>query len=109
MGRREVLRLGGLTAAGAAGAAVATVVGATPADAAKGPVLRSGLATVPIGVRSVTVNVSGLTGTSGAIAMTQGDGALTGSCVVDPAAGTLTIWLIGVRDFPVNVAWLVFL
>jgi hypothetical protein len=106
--RREVLRFGGVSAAGAA---LATIVSASPAGAAGGrkPVLRTGLATVPSGEQSVTVNVPGVSETSGGIAMTQGPGALTGGVVVDPATETMEIFLIGVRDFDITVGWLAFL
>jgi hypothetical protein len=59
--------------------------------------------------RSVTVDVpGGLTESSGAIALLQGDGALVGAAVPDPATGTLEIFLIGVRPFPAKVVWFVF-
>ncbi len=70
---------------------------------------RSGLATVPTGVRSVIINVpGGLSAFSGGFAMTQGPGPITGAVALDPATGTLTIFLIGVTSFPTNVAWFVF-
>ena len=93
-------------------------VGGAVAGAGNGPALsvqgvaafsRSGIATVPANQRSVTVNVpGGLTESSGAIALLQGDGALVGAAVPDPATGTLEIFLIGVRPFPAKVAWFVF-
>jgi len=92
--------------------------GGTVAAAGNGPALsvqgvaafsRSGIATVPAGQRVVTVNVpGGLSASSGAIALQQGNGALVGAAVPDPATGTLAIWTIGPRTFPSNVAWFVF-
>jgi hypothetical protein len=70
---------------------------------------RSGIATVPAGQRVVTVNVpGGLSESSGAIALLQGNGALVGAAIPDPATGTLAIWTIGPRAFPSKVAWFVF-
>jgi len=93
-------------------------VGGAIAAAGNGPALdvqgvavfsRSGLVTMPAGQRVVTVNVpGGLTASSGAIALQQGNGALVAAAIPDPATGTLAIWTIGPRTFPSNLAWFVF-